>query len=334
MVLFLLAIAVVFIATASCALIEASLYAVRRPYIHRLVEEGHPSGRQLIAFKEKMDYPITAILIFDTMLGVGGSAIAGSQARALYDETFVYWFTLVLAASLLLFAQIIPKILGIVYNQPIAKHAALPIASAIFLLYPIVRSIEFFTRHLKPDEPPKQAVEDDVKQMAKISVQEGSILRIEAELIQNSLKLNDVRADQIMTPLDQVVALPSNLRLGEAFQGFHRSSLSRIPIYDPGNTSNWTDLVFSRDILFALANDRFELTLKEIAHPLHYVSAEMPGHLLLDAFLKRRSHLFGIRDSQGKTIGVVSLEDVVEEILGKEIVDEKEAAPGTGTRPI
>jgi CBS domain containing-hemolysin-like protein len=325
MVLFIVAVAIVFIATGTCALIEASLYAVRRPFIHRLVEAGHPAGRRLVSFKEKMDYPITAILIFDTLLGVGGSAIAGSQARALYGETFVYWFTLVLAATLLIFAQIVPKILGVVYNQSIAKHAAASITASIYLLYPIVRSIEFFTRHLKPEEPPKRAVEEDVKQMARISVQEGSILSIEADLIQNSLKLNDVRADQIMTPFAEVISLPANIRTRDAFQGYHQSSLSRIPIYEPNHPERWTKLVFSRDILFAMANDRFELTLQDIAHPMHFVPGKMPGHLLLDAFLKRRSHLFGVQDPEGKDIGVVSLEDVMEEILGTEIVDEKEA---------
>lgn len=329
MLLFLLAVAIVFAATGFCALIEAALYAVRRPYIHRLVEDGHPSGPMLVAFKDKMDYPITAILIFDTLLGVGGAAIAGSQARALFGEAFVYWFTFLFAASLLLFAQILPKILGVVYNQQIAKHAAASITLTIYLLYPIVRAIEFFTRHLKPEVQPKRAAEDDVKQMARISLQEGSILRIEADLIQNSLMLNDVRADQIMTPSEQVVAFPSNLTVKDAFQGFQRSSLSRIPIFAPDQPGNWQHLIFSRDILFEMANDRFDLTLENIAHPLHFVPADMRGHRLLDAFLKRRSHLFGVRDPAGKPIGVVSLEDVMEEILGKEIVDEKEVEPGT-----
>jgi CBS domain containing-hemolysin-like protein len=193
------------------------------------------------------------------------------------------------------------------------------------LLYPIVRSIEFFTRHLKPDEPPKRAAEDDVKQMAKISVQEGSILGIEAELIQNSLKLNDVRAEQIMTPLQHVIAFPADMTVEDAFKRFHHNSLSRIPVYPPAQPTRWTNLVFSRDILNAMANDRFQIPLDKIARAMHFVPADMPGHLLLDAFLKRRSHLFGVRDASGKDIGVVSLEDVVEEILGKEIVDEKEA---------
>ncbi len=323
MYLFILAIALVFIATGACAMVEAALYAVPQPYIRRLVESGNPAGLRLQAFKEKMDYPITAILIFDTVLGVGGAAIAGSQARALYGETFVYWFTLVLAIGLLVFAQIVPKIIGVVYNQAIARSTAIPIATAISIMYPVVRGLEFFTRHLKPEDPPKRAIEDDVKQLARISVEEGSILGIEADLIQNSLQLNDLKAAEIMTPLKQVISLPASLTVADAFKDMRHGSYSRFPISDPNTADHWTGLVLSRDILFAVANDRDDVKLQEIAKPLHFVAADLPGHRLLDAFLKHRSHLFAVQGSTAEPIGVVTLEDVLEEILGKEIEDEK-----------
>lgn len=325
MTLFLMATAIVFIATGVCALVEASLYAVRRPYIHRLIDAGHPAGPLLKSFKEKMDHPITAVLIFDTLLGVGGAAIAGSQARTLYGEAFVYWFTLGLAVALLVFAQIIPKILGVAYNQQIVKFAAIPISIAIWMLYPVVRSIEFFTRHLKPDEPPKRAIEEDVKQMARISFEEGSILGIEADLIQNSLKLNDIQAAEIMTPLNKVVSFPGNMTVKGAFAAFHQLALSRIPVHQENASDQWIGLVLSRSILSEMANDHFEVRLSSIAIPIHFVDSETPGHKLLDAFLKRQSHLFGVKNKTGQIIGLVTLEDVMEEILGKEIVDEKGA---------
>ena len=327
MFLFLFAVAVVFVATGTCALIEAALYAVRRPYIHRLIEAGHPAGARLESFKEKIDYPITAILIFDTILGVGGAAIAGSQARVLFGESFVYWFTLILAVAILLFAQITPKILGVIYNQPIAKAAALPISISIAALYPVVRPIEFFTRRLRPDDPPRQAIEDDVKQLAKISAAEGSILEIEADLIQNSLKLDDITAQQIMTPMNKSITFPSDLTVKQAFARFRSSSHSRIPIHEPEHANRWTNVIFSRDILFAMANDQFDRKISELARPLKFISSKIRGHLLLDSFLKNRTHLFAVQDNNSEDkmiIGLVTLEDVIEEILGKEIVDEKE----------
>ena len=329
MYLFILAIVVVFVATGLCAIVEAALYAVRGTYIHRLAESGHPAGQILKSFKERMDNPITAILIFDTLLGVGGASIAGSQARALFGETFVYWFTLIMAISLLIFAQIIPKVVGVAYNESVSKYAAIPTSLGIKLLYPAVKVVELITRRLKPEAPPKQAEEEDVSQLAKISVEEGSILPVEESLIQNSLKLNDVCAKQIMTPIADAVTLSSESTVEDAFTKFRTHSFSRIPVFQGENPNEWKQLVFSRDILFAMANDKFNKTIGEIAHAIEFVSSDTPGHILLDSFLKRRVHLFAVfsdSNDQRSVVGLVTLEDVIEEILGKEIVDEKESS--------
>lgn len=324
MLTFLLAVTVVFVSTGICALIEAALYAVRQPYIHRLIETNHPAGPKLERFKQEMDYPITAILIFDTILGVGGASIAGSQARALFGPSFVYWYTIVLALLLLVFAQIVPKVLGVVYNQPVARVSAWPIATVIWLFYPIVHALSLLTRRLHPDEPPKKAIEEDVRQLARISRQEGSILQIEAELIQNSLRLNEVQASEIMTPVDKVVVFSGDTTVRRAMVRFKSDTYSRIPVCDKENEDNWLGVVMSRDILFEMANDRFDVKLQELAQPIYLVAAHLRGHQLLDLFLKRRSHLFGVVGEDGRPIGVVTLEDVVEEILGDEIIDEKE----------
>jgi CBS domain containing-hemolysin-like protein len=325
MALFLVALVIVFVSTGLCALVEAALYAVPRPYIRQLAESGHRAGRLLAAYKEKMDYPISAILTFDTLLGVGGAAIAGAQARVLFGGEFVIWFSIVLSATLLIVSQIIPKIVGVIYSKMVARIAAVPISFAIWILFPIVWVIERFTRFLKPDEPLQRATEEEVKQMAQMSVEEGSILSVEADLIQNSLKLNDVGAAQIMTPLENVVLLPADLAVKNAFDTFKQRRLSRIPIHSPDNKDRWTGVVMSRDLLSEIVEDHDDVKLGTIAKKLHTVNADTPGHVLLDAFLKRRSHLFGVQNENGKMIGVVSLDDVIEEILGTEIIDERES---------
>jgi CBS domain containing-hemolysin-like protein len=287
-------------------------------------------GRLLASYKEEMDYPISAILIFDTLLGVGGAAIAGSQARALFGADAVIWFSIVMSMTLLIVSQIIPKIVGVVYCKTVARISAKPISIAISILYPVVWLIERFTRFLKPDEPLRRASEEVVNQMAQISAEEGSILGVESELIQNSLELNDVQAVQIMTPLNQVFMLPANMIVKDAFASFHERVFSRIPIYSSENRDQWVDVVLSRDLLSEMARDHDDVELGSIAKRLYSVSAETPGHVLLNAFLKNRSHLFGVQDQGKGMIGVVSLEDVIEEILGKEIIDEREnkTAPG------
>ena len=319
MTLFVISVLVVFLVTGICALVEAALYAVPRPYVRQLMAAGHRSGKLLEQFDNKMDYPISAILIFDTILGVGGAAIAGAQAHALFGADFVVWFSVGLAATLLIVSQIIPKILGVVYSKPVARVSAAPIGMAIRMLFPVVWIIERFTRLLKPDAPLQQASEEEVKQMARLSAEEGSILGVEAELIQNSLELNDVRADQIMTPKEIVVVLPADMTVKEAFLAFPKHVVSRIPIHDPHDEMRWVGVVASRDILAEMAQDHFDVKLADIAESFHCVDREQRGHLLLNEFLQRRASLFGVHDQQGQPIGVVSLSDVVEEIIGENL---------------
>lgn len=318
MTLFLIAIAIVFISTGLCALVEAALYAVRRPYIRQLAETGSRSGELLAQYKDRMDYPISAILIFDTMLGVGGAAIAGAQAHHLFGPEIVIWFSIALSATLLIVSQIIPKIVGVVYCKPIASYSAIPIQIAISTLYPVVWLIERFTRHLKPDDPPQRASEEEVKQMARISAEEGSILGVEAELIQNSLELNDVRTRNIMTPQEKVISLPADMTVKGAFAIFQNNARSRIPIFSTDDETVWVGIVSSRDILTEMAQDHDDVKLGSIANKFHIVPAETPGHILLDAFLKHRQSLFGV-ESNGQMIGIVSLADVMEEIIGSDL---------------
>ena len=304
--------------TGLCALVEAALFAVNRPYIRQLEESGSLSGRLLAQYKDTMDYPISAILIFDTILGVGGAAIAGSQARELFGADFVIWFSIVLSATLLVVSQIIPKVIGVVYNRRVAKLSAIPVSFAIKLVYPVVWIIEKLTRHLKPDEPVQRASEDEVKQMARMSAEEGSILDVEAELIQNSLALNDLVTSEIMTPFPEVVTLSCELTVKEAFSTFQQSVFNQMPVHVPDNQKRWLGVVKSRDILSEMAQDRFEVRLKDIAKPLHLIDANTPGHLLLNAFLTRRTGLLGVTSSR-IPVGVVSLGDIIEELVGDDI---------------
>jgi CBS domain containing-hemolysin-like protein len=325
MALFIIAVLIVFISTGICALVEAALFAVPLPHIRNLAQSHHRAGPLLEKFKAKMEHPISAILILDTLLGVCGATIAGSQARILFGAENVIWFSVAMSAFLLILSQIIPKIVGVVYCKSVAKSFALPVSIAITVLYPVIWLIERITRFVKPDSPIQMASEEEVKQMARISAEEGSILGVESELIQNSLQLNDVRAVQIMTPRQKVLALPAKLTVKEAFVRFRNNAFSQVPIYYPGTEQRWDRVVTSEDILSEMAQDHFELPLEKISRAFHSVAAETPGHRLLDAFLKRRTNLFGVNDPKGKTIGIVSLADVVEEIVGEDLETEVSA---------
>lgn len=162
--------------------------------------------------------------------------------------------------------------------------------------------------------------------MAVLSAEEGSILPHEAEMVQNVLGLDRLATREIMTPRPVVLKLPDDLTLREVAERVDEWTYSRIPLYDSDDPETWVGFVLSQDILTGLADDQFDQPVSSLSKPLFFVSEKTAGHVLLKAFLKRRSHLFGVTDEYGDLTGIVTLEDVLESLIGEEIVDEVDLA--------
>lgn len=322
MSLFVLSVATVLIVSALCSLTEAAIYAVRTPYVRHLAEGGSAAGRLLADFKQNMEQPISAILIANTAANTAGAAVAGTQAAALFGDSAVIWFSALFTLAVLFFSEIIPKVVGVAYARTVAPMTALPLKALIAALYPMIWIVQQVTQVIKPREPALSAPEAEVQQLALISAEEGSILPFEAELVKNVLRLNDIRARDIMTPRTVVTKLPASMTLRQVAAATTRWPHSRIPVFEDNDPDNWVGVVLTRDILTNLAGDRFDMTLKQLAGPIYFVPESNPGHILLSAFLKRRTHLFGVVDEHGSVLGVVTLEDVLESVIGEEIVDE------------
>lgn len=325
MTLFLISVTTVIVVSCFCSLSEASIYAVRRPFIRGLVESGSYAGRVLDGFKQNMERPIAAILIVNTAANTAGAAVAGAQARALFGADVLLWFTVLFTLSVLFVSEIIPKIVGVVYSRPVARSVAIPWYGAVKVLTPVVWAVEFVSNWLKPNEPVMAAPEDEVAQFARLSAEEGSILDIEANLVHNVLRLNEVSAEDIMTPRPVVFRLPENMALSEVAERVEEWHYSRIPIYAAGDAERWTGWVRTQDILSCLADDLFDMTLDDLSRPIEFVTQRTPGHELLAKLIERRTHLVGVVDDFGGVAGVVTLEDVLESLIGAEIVDEFDA---------
>jgi CBS domain containing-hemolysin-like protein len=304
---------------------ESAIYAVRKTYVMTLANAGSLAGQALLDFKENMERPISAILILNTAANTAGAAIAGYQVQELFGELGLAWFTVIFTLAVLVLSEIIPKLVGVVYCRGLAPAVALPWAGLIRLLYPMIWFVEKVAARLQPDEPALAAPEEEVKQLAMISAEEGSILPLEARLVQNVLRLDDVKAADILTPRSVVFKLSADATIGQIRDSVKQWKQSRIPVYD-GDPENWIGLVLARDILTCMAQDQFDRYVRGLMRPLHFVPETAKGHDLLREFLKKRSHLFGVLDEYGGIEGVVSLEDVMESIIGDEIVDEVDTA--------
>jgi CBS domain containing-hemolysin-like protein len=324
MTLLITSILVVLVVSALCSLTEAALYAVRMPYIRQLAEAGHAAGTVLERFKHNMERPITAILILNTAANTAGAAIAGAQAREILGDASVIWFSACFTVAVLFLSEIIPKVTGVAFNRPLARLLSRPLDLLIKGLFPVVWLTQRIARVIQSSERPRIAPEEEVWHFAALSAEEGSILPFEAELIKNVLQLNDVAAEDVMTPRTVVKRIPSRATVGELKDVAPTWQHTRIPVFDSRDPEKWIGFVLRDDVVNALAADHFDQAVESLCKPIHFVPESAPGHLLLNEFIQHRQHLLGVVDEYGSVVGIVCLEDVIESLLGREIVDEKD----------
>lgn len=327
MTLFVLSVGLVLVISALCSLTEAALYSVRRSYVRQLAATGSKTGQVLLQFKDNMERPITAILIVNTVANTAGAAVAGAQAAELFGQhapfgvPAVVLFSGLFTLGVLLFSEILPKVAGVSYSQTVARWVSLPLDLLIRLMTPLVWVIQWAARLVQRRSPVPLAPEEEVHQLALLSAEEGSILPLEAKLVRNVLALNDIQAQDIMTPRTVVYHLAANTSVGDVGEQVMAVPYTRIPIWED-DSENWTGIVLKQDILASLARDEFETPLSKLKKPLGFVPGAAPGHRLLHSFIQDRRHLMAVLDEYGGILGVVSLEDVMESLLGAEIVDE------------
>jgi CBS domain containing-hemolysin-like protein len=322
MTVFLLTIFIVMAVSATCSLTEAALYSVRVPYVRQLAESGSRAGAVLQKFKTNMEHPIAAILILNTVANTAGAAIAGAEANALFGPRVLVSFSIAFTLGILFFSEIIPKVLGVAHNRAVARSLAVPLDAVIVLFRPLLWLVGTISKWARPKGPLFAFPEEEVRQMAMLSAEEGSIYRFEADMVKNALALDQVVARDIMTPRTVVTKLSSGVTVKEAAAEIQEWTFSRIPVYDEEDPEKWVGVVLARDILAALAHDRFEQKIGELARPLDFVHDGTRGHVLLRDFLTSRRHLVGVVDEYGSVVGIVTLEDILESVLGQEIMDE------------
>ncbi len=309
--------------SAFCSLTEAVLYSVPWSYIERLRESGKRSGLVLYKLRQRVEEPITAVLTLNTVANTAGAALAGAAFADVFSPQHTGIFAGALTLGILIFSEILPKTLGVSYARGLAPAIARPLQGMVWILKPVIVVSSALTRMLTPSRSGPHTNEDDIRAVVSLSRRSGSIKAYEETSIRNILSLDQKRVQDIMTPRTVVFSLPAQTTVKEALDQGDFWHYSRIPVYDENN-EDMIGVVLRRSILEEMAAERNTSSLADIMLPVHFVLETVTLDKLLRNFLEVRSHLFVVLDEYGGLAGVVSLEDVMEEILGKEIVDESD----------
>ncbi len=312
---------VVVLTSGACSLCEGVLYSVSLSEIDALERAGRPSGAILRQLRSHIDRPIAAILSLNTVANTGGAALAGAIAARVFGSSSVGYFSAAFTLAILLLAEIIPKTAGVVYARRLAGPVARPIAILVVVLTPIIWLSRGVTRLVSAGKQADRVSDEDLLLMVRRGLLSGDLKPHEADVISNVLSLEVKTAAQVMTPRTVLFTLPATTTLADAAANDRLLQHSRVPVYD-NDLDDVVGIIHRRDILQAAARDEFDTTLDQLMRPAHFVVEGAKLDKLLRAFLEQRQHLMVVTDEFGSVTGIVTLEDVLEEILGHEIVDE------------
>ncbi len=314
-----------------CSLMEAALYSITRAKIEELRAAGSKGGERLAKLRANVDEPIAAILTLNTIANSAGAAFAGALVGMTFTEhaaaaTAVYSVFFVLLV--LYVAEIVPKTLGVTHADRLAPLMSLPLLWIIRVAKPFVVTGQLITRiirrnHMKEEHHAPS--ENEILAMAEMGARAGTILPDEARWAVNALRLNDVTARELMTPRTVVYMLPADMPLSEVTVRSEHWLHSRLPLVQNNNPDQVEGIVHRRDVFDRLAGktpgDLAGQTLRDLMQPPVFAPETIRCNDLLRRFIETRQHLLIVTNEFGGMEGVISLEDVLEYILGEEIVD-------------
>ncbi len=314
-----------------CSIWEAVLLSITPSYVTRKVQEGTQIGKDLNAFKEDIDKPLSAILTLNTIAHTVGAIGVGAQAGKVFGNgslggilSYESIIAVVMTLAILILSEIIPKTIGANKWQSLAPFTVKSLKALLFLLAPFVWISQLITKRFKKDKSKSVFNRADLTAMAAVGEKSGAIQKSESTIISNLLTLNKLTVHDIMTPRTVIISSDESMTVREFYDANNPIRFSRIPIHK-GKEDNLTGLALKDEILQQLAEDKDDTTLSKIARPLTTVKSNLGLQELFDKMIGGKVHMAAVLDEYGSLVGIVSMEDLLETILGMEITDESDS---------
>ena len=304
-----------------CSIAEAVILSVTPAHIAVLQQQGKPSGHMLARLKGKINEPLSAILTLNTIAHTIGAAGAGSQATLIFGEAYLGIISAILTLLILIFSEIIPKTLGAHYWKQLAPLTGYSLHWLIIVLYPFVKLSEKMTRGFSQEQTLTGFSRSEFAAMAQMSAKEGRLVPYESRVLQNILLLKKLRVKDAMTPRTVLFALPNSLNVAEFYYKCCHQRFSRIPVYQ-GERDNMIGYVLRSDILLGQTRGNGATAIKDYIRQMPTILMSMSLAQAFDEFNHHKSHIILVVDEYGSVLGILTLEDLMETILGIEIVDE------------
>ncbi len=324
MLLFITAVSVVLVVSFLCSIFESVLLSLTRPQVEVLVQRGKRAGKLLTRFKENMDVPIAAILILNTAAHTIGAAVAGASYSSVFDASTLWLFSILFTIAVLFFTEIIPKTLGVTYAPKLASPVAHGIRWLTMALRPLVILSERISRSLRGDVEIPVTTSEEIRLLATLGRSEGVVAGETAGMIVGATQLKYLHAHDVMLPREEVRFLSGEMDRVEAMEFVQQSGHSRFPFSPTRDLKDVSGMVFAKELLYWLLQHEDEVVdWDALRKDALIVPPTVPLMQLLRTYKDTRRHLAIVIDEYGTVEGIVTLEDVLEEIVG-DIFDESD----------
>jgi len=328
MTVLIVAIAFTLGASAMCSLMEAFILSSTTAEIEDFKRRHPKLGELLQRFKTDIDETSSAILTLNTIANSGGAIVVGAQVGELYpdSDSVVAYFSGAMVFGILFFSEIIPKNLGVAYRVPLQYWITIPLHVVRIAMFPLSYVAKHSVRlMITKEEPTEEEQEKEIILLAEKSAKDGALDPTERDMISNALSLDNVKVTEIMTPRTVVTALEHSHTVEEVFRDFRNIPFARMPVYKD-SIDNVVGMVRRRELLQAYGDDRLTLQVVDFMADATFVPEHATALDALQQFLKKHQQLAIVVDEFGSMAGVITMEDIIESLLGQEIFEDSDIA--------
>ena len=317
---------IVFI-SAHCSLFEATLYSTSTATVEAARDDPRRrrAAERFIGLKKNVAVPIASILILNTISNTGGATIAGMFAREELGSAWLPAFSVALTLAILLFAEIMPKTLGVSHARRFWPFIVWPLIVMNYALYPLAFLSQKFANLFAGSEAKSGVTEDELLALVRVGAREGEITDKESRLVHNIIALENTTVKEIMTPRTVMFSLDASMTIDEAIQASDQKGFTRVPIFED-ERENIVGYVTTHDLLSSDTLKNPNAPLKSIMKPISFVPATTDSLTHLTNSIRERRLINVVVDEYGGVAGLITLEDLIETLLGDEIVDESDKA--------
>ncbi len=306
-----------------CSIAESVILSTPMSYLKAVGENGRKSLIRMRKYKEHIDKPLSAILSLNTVAHTIGAAGVGAQSVKIFGEVYFGIISAVLTILILILTEIIPKTIGARYWNQLLHPVYYVIRVMIIIAYPLVIISSWISSFLSGNHPSYSTSREEISALANIGTEEGILGSKENKIIQNLIRLKSLRVSEIITPRVVVTTADENMALGDFFKNKKYLQFSRIPIYSE-NEDNITGYVFRQEVFEKLVENQSHLKLKDLSRKIVVLTAYIQVFEAWEKLINAKEHLALVVDEYGGMDGILTMEDIIETIVGFEIMDEKD----------